>query len=113
MSMRDKTDTSVIRELGGRARQERLRRNLTQATVAERAGIGTATLKRLEDGNDVSLSTIVAVLRVLGGIDALDAILPTPLTSPLDAADTAKPQRQRSRPNAQQPSTGWVWGEDA
>jgi len=106
------TDSSVIRELGVRARQERLRRNLTQATVAERAGIGTATLKRLEDGNDVSLSTMIAVLRVLGGIDALDAILPTPPISPLDAQDSAKPQRQRSRPTTPQPSTGWVWGED-
>lgn len=111
--MHEMTDSLIIRELGSRARQERLRRNLTQAIVADRAGIGTATLKRLEDGNDVSLSTMIAVLRVLGGIDALDAILPTPTISPLAAPGALKPQRQRSRPTTQQPSTGWVWGEDA
>jgi putative transcriptional regulator len=44
------TDEAVLRELGERLSAARVSRNLTQAHVAEEAGISKRTLERLEAG---------------------------------------------------------------
>jgi transcriptional regulator with XRE-family HTH domain len=47
-------------------------RGLTQSQLADRAGIGARTLRRLEDGDGgVSLETLLRVLRALGVLDQL------------------------------------------
>ena len=47
------TDAAVLTELGGRLTRLRLERNLTQAQLAEQAGVSKRTVQRLESG-DVS-----------------------------------------------------------
>ena len=41
------TDEAVLSELGGRLAQVRLERNLTQAQLAEQAGVSKRTVERL------------------------------------------------------------------
>ena len=56
-----------LETLGGNIRLARLRRGLSSAMVAERAGISRQTLSSLENGaGSVSMSTWVQVLFVLG-----------------------------------------------
>lgn len=40
----------LVEEIGGRVRRERLRQNLSQHTLAERAGVSRLTVTRLEAG---------------------------------------------------------------
>lgn len=65
----------VLRELGRRTRRVRLARNETMAMVAERAGVGITTVQRLETGQGSSLESLIQVLRALGRLQALDALL--------------------------------------
>jgi transcriptional regulator with XRE-family HTH domain len=44
------TNEAILRELGSRLRRTRLDRNLNQAKLADEAGIGRATLQRIEEG---------------------------------------------------------------
>ena len=73
-------------DLGARVRALRKRRKMTQAQLAERAGISTRTLRSLEQGDDVQLSTLLRVLRALGVGDPVDGLLPSPDVSPLELA---------------------------
>ncbi len=58
---------SELKLLGSRIREARLCRNLTQALVAESAGVGRQTVIRIEDGEEgVAIGTYAAVLNVLG-----------------------------------------------
>jgi transcriptional regulator with XRE-family HTH domain len=66
------TDDQVLEKLGAELRRMRLERNLTQATVAERAGVDRTTVVKLEAGNANSLINLVQVLRALGRLDVLD-----------------------------------------
>ena len=75
-----------LTELGRRVRALRKRRKMTQAQLAERAGISTRTLRSLEQGDDVQLSTLLRVLRALGASDPVDGLLPSPDVSPLELA---------------------------
>jgi len=99
----DTTD-EILRELGARLRGYRLQQNVTTAELARRAGIGVATAARAETGRNTSMETIVKILRALGRLDGLDAILPEPLVSPIQLAARRGRQRQRARPRRVMPS---------
>jgi transcriptional regulator with XRE-family HTH domain len=59
-----------LRHLGARLREARLRRELTQKLIAERASISVHTLGRIEEGDvSVSIGSYAMVLQSLGLID--------------------------------------------
>ena len=85
-------------KLGEQARNLRLRQNLDQQTLAERAGVGLSALKNLESGKGATVKTLIKTLRALGRAQWLETLAPAVSISPLQMLK-AKPQRQRaSRP---------------
>ncbi len=74
----------IVRLLGSRFKEYRLRCNLTQREVAELSGIGLTTIHKFENGtaDNLSLSTFILLLKVVGQIDALDDLLPELPESP-------------------------------
>jgi transcriptional regulator with XRE-family HTH domain len=66
----------VIESVGEQVRQLRIAADMSQVDLAERANLGIATLRRLETGHDVSLSTLVAALRVLNRLEWFDGLDP-------------------------------------
>ncbi|GAA5004645.1 hypothetical protein GCM10023206_09070 [Acinetobacter puyangensis] len=49
-----KTSSEVVRLLCDRLRKERLNQQMTQAEVAQRAGVGVNTVSNLEAGKNIS-----------------------------------------------------------
>ena len=113
------TDTAILRELGARLAATRLERNLTQAALAEQAGVSKRTLERLESGEVATqLSGFVRVCRPLDLTERLDLLVPEPVPSPLAQMKLQGRQRQRAsgkraagtRGAADGPGT-WTWGQ--
>ena len=109
------TDETILRELGRRLSRARLDRNLTQHEVAARAGIGTATLERLEAGAPSKLPTLIRVLRALDLLEGLESLVPAGTgPSPLDLATRGRERRRarpaRSRPRPERPGRQ-PWGD--
>lgn len=101
------TDDQVIDELRERCRSERLAQNLSQGDLAERAGLSRGTVARFEnDSNTPGLETLVAILRVLGGLEALEHVLPP---RPIDPLSPGVPDRQRAtaRQFQARPNVDW------
>lgn len=96
MSSYGQSDKAVLRDLGQRLRQARLRRNYSQEQLAERAGLNRTTVSEYERGSSTSTLTLVQVLRALEMLDELAAFLPDPGPSPLDLARHQGQQRQRA-----------------
>lgn len=85
-------------ELGGRVRSERLRRNWTQQTLAERSGVSRWTVTRMEAGDSVALSNFLAVLVALGRSDDLDQVLRPAEAQTIEGfVGSAGPSRRRGR----------------
>ena len=88
----------LVRLLGSRFKEYRMRCNLTQKEVAEQSGIGLTTIHKFENGtaNSLSLSTFILLLRVVSQVNALDDVLPELPESPyLVRREEKKAQRIR------------------
>ena len=92
---------SVLRQLGGRLRAERLARNESQTRFAARIGVSVPTLRRMEQGDaSAQIGHWLTALTLLGRIADAEALL-APRYSLFDAAAQAeKPVRQRARRKA-------------
>jgi transcriptional regulator with XRE-family HTH domain len=111
------TDDALLAELGARLARTRLERNLTQAQLASEAGVGTATVERIEIGQGANLGSFVRVSRVLGLLDAWEQLVPEPLSSPLERLSLQGKQRRRAagaRARARPIDDGgpWTWGDE-
>ncbi len=87
---------AVLEEIGVRTRRERLNQNLTQETLAQRAGVSRRVVLDLERGKGCGLSSLIEILRSLRKLDQLDAFLPDPGISPLQLAKLRGHVRQRA-----------------
>ena len=61
-------DNLIQQELGARLKKVRKQLGYTQAQLADASGIGVATLRRIEDGNDSQLSSWIKLLTDLFNI---------------------------------------------
>jgi len=86
----------VLQELGYRIERLRLQRNQSLADLAEAAGVGTATLQRLETGKNAKLKTVIQVLRAMNRLGDLDNIIPEPEVSPFEISGKRKTPRRRA-----------------
>ncbi len=77
------TDSAVLQEIGARLERRRIDAELTQAQLAEEAGISKRSVERIEAGDSTDFVMLLRVLRVLKLIDALDQWLPDTPQSPL------------------------------
>ena len=109
-------DGSVLRELGERLTRIRLGRDLTQAVLAEQAGVSKRTVERLEAGEVATqLSGFLRVCRVLGLLERFDTLVPEPLPSPMAQLKLQGRKRRRAsgqKAGAPQPKK-WTWGNES
>lgn len=89
------TDNAIMKEIGRRFRELRLRKNVTQEELAGRTQTSISRIKSLESGKG-KLETMIAVLRELDGLDNLGIFLPDPGISPLQIAKMQGKKRQRA-----------------
>lgn len=110
-------------DLGSRIARIRLSRNIPQAALARESGASLRSIRRLEAGENVSLDTLLRVLRALGLGNRLAGALPDPDVRPVERIRHEGRERQRARggpavSKAPVNKTGvskasdWAWGED-
>lgn len=107
------TDDAVLAELGARIAGRRVEMQLTQAVVAEQAGIAKRTLERMEAGKTSQLATLVRVLRVLDAASGLDGLIPESGPRPMDLLKRKGKVRQRAsgRRAGKESAKPWRWDE--
>lgn len=84
MKIDELTPTStMLDELGRRLARARKEQDLSQPELAELAGIGVATLRRIETGSGGQLETWLKLLKALGMTSQIEMLLPETLISPM------------------------------
>lgn len=100
--MADYTEYSapeLVRMLGSRFKDYRLRANMTQKEVAEMAGLSTLTVYRFENGTvtNISLSTFLLLMKAVGCINDIENVMPEQPESPYLYKENKKMQRVRHK----------------
>ena len=108
------SDAAILAELGQRLARHRLNANITQAVVAREAGVARRTLSRAENGQPIDSQNLVRILRALGLLDGLNALLPAERPSPVAMAQQqgAVRERARGKPPAGDQSPDWRWPDE-
>jgi putative transcriptional regulator len=105
------SDEAILAELGERLARHRLNRNLTQAEVAREAGVARRTVSKVENGHVVDSRSLARILRALGLLGGLDALVASPRPSPVALAEGRGRVRKRARRRAgsADDSGEWTW----
>jgi transcriptional regulator with XRE-family HTH domain len=113
------SDETILSEIGKRITRRRLDLQLTQAEVAEQAGVAKRTVERIEAGGSSQMSNMIRVFRVLDLLSDLDHFLPKFEPRPLELLKRKNKIRQRASKSRRHRGTGtkdenepWTWGED-
>jgi transcriptional regulator with XRE-family HTH domain len=111
-------DAAVLQLLGERISGYRLNKNLTQAQLAEDAGVSSSTLNRMESGSSAQRNNSVRELRALHLLENISLLISKPATSPIQQVKLAGKTRQRARPvtsasGDNDQGTTWTWDAPA
>ncbi len=79
----ERSNLAILREIGQRLKEYRIRKNLQQKELATFAGISLDTVVRLEHGSPISMEKFIRVLRALDMLENFDLLVPEPPISPI------------------------------
>jgi transcriptional regulator with XRE-family HTH domain len=113
------SDAAILQEIGSRLLRRRIDANLTQAQLAEEAGISKRTLERIESGQGTDFVMLIRVLRALKLTDGLESLVADLPQSPIVLLKKQGRERKRvghprGRDNSTRPGKPagpWKWGE--
>jgi transcriptional regulator with XRE-family HTH domain len=108
-------DDAVLEELGRRLERRRLDLQLTQANLAEQAGVSKRTVERIEAGAAAQTLSLIRILRVLDLLQGLDQLIPKTGPRPMELLKLKKKERKRasSSRTPDQAGADWAWGDDS
>ncbi|MFT7679189.1 MAG: transcriptional regulator with XRE-family HTH domain [Planctomycetota bacterium] len=100
-------DEAILEELGTRLARTRKQQGRSQQALAQQAGIGVATLRRIEDGRDSQLGSWLKILKALGLESSIEGLLPASVASPRAEVLAGKPRRRSKRSKQ-----AFEWGDE-
>jgi len=106
-------DKAILAEIGERLARRRLDLQLTQADVAEQAGIAKRTLERIEAGHSAQMSSMIRIFRVLDLLPRLDDLIPDAVPRPMDLLKRKGRQRASKRRGSERSDKPWTWGDES
>ncbi len=105
------SDKAIIVTIGSYIRHQRLEQNRTQAQIAKDAGINRWTVSQIENGESITLASLIRILRVLDLVHLLSIFTIEETISPIAYArlQEKKKKRARSKPKAVDSSGDVEW----
>jgi len=102
-------ENEILKELGKRLARVRKQQGFSQTRLAEKAGLGVATVRRIELGQDSQMESWLKLMKSLQMISAIDALLPETYRSPMAEALSNTKSRRRKKTT---PSDS-IWGDES
>lgn len=101
------SDTAIVSKIGEFIKNERLNSNKTQAQLAEEAGINRWTISQIENGEAITMISLIQIMRALNILHLLEIFSIKQEISPIELAKQEQQKRQRARNNDNTKQSDW------
>ena len=103
------TDSAIVVAIGKYIKGQRLLQNKTQSNLATEAGVNRSTISQIENGEAITLLSLIQILRGLDLLHILDVFKIEQQISPIELAKIAQQKRQRasSKEDSEPSNTNW------
>jgi transcriptional regulator with XRE-family HTH domain len=103
-----KSDPAIVQEISTQLKRFRLKANMTQQELADRAGLFRSTISEIENGRIGSVLSLIQLLRGLNQLEVLDSFVVKDEISPMMVAEQqAKYRKRASHKNNPKPDSEW------
>lgn len=97
------SDHSIIASIGEFIKQKRLQELKTQSQIAKDAGLNRSTIVQIENGESITLASLIQILRVLNLLHLLDIFTIEDKISPMEYVKMKEKKRLRARKKNTEP----------
>ena len=87
----------ILRSLSRNCRLRRLEKNLSQKSLSKTSGVPLSTIQRFEHIGEISLASVVKIVRILGYAEDMMELIGKPKYSSLDEMVRINKNRNRKR----------------
>ena len=94
------SETQVGKRIGGKLKAIRLKRNITQQSLAEASSISLSSVKKVENGEIGSFDTLLRILRTLGMLESISALFEEEQLSPSEYYEMVNKAKKQTRKRA-------------
>lgn len=94
------SDTQLGKRIGGKLKAIRLKRNITQQSLAEASSISLSSVKKVENGEIGSFDTLLRILRTLGMLESISALFEEEQLSPSEYYEMVNKAKKQTRKRA-------------
>ncbi len=105
------SDNAIIAFIGEFIKQKRLLEDKTQLQLAKDAGLNRSTIVQIENGESITLSSLIQILRVLNLLHLMDIFILEDKISPMEYVKMKEKKRLRARKKNTEPDLnkeiGW------
>lgn len=106
-------DKTILGELGQRLARVRKQQGVTQTELAEEAGIGVATLRRIESGQSGQMDSWIKIMKALRMTASLEALLPENFDSPRAQVLSSKAYSRKNNQLREADAGRFKWGDES
>lgn len=104
------SDQDIMKNLASRFDALRLSKEVKDEEIIEKSGVSNVTISKFRSGKNITLKTFISLLRALGELDRLEALLPEGKEwSPLALRKPSPKKRVRSK---RKKSSSFTWGDE-
>ena len=95
-----RSNSQLTRLLGEKIKTVRLKRNVTQQSLADASSISLSSVKKVENGQIGSFDTLLRILRTLGMLESISALFEEEKLSPSEYYEMVNKAKKHTRKRA-------------
>lgn len=94
------SDTQLRMCIGRKIKSIRLKRNITQSSLAEAASISLSSVKKVENGEIGAFDILLRILRTLGMLESISSLIEEEQLSPSEYYEIVNKSKKKTRRRA-------------
>lgn len=94
------SDALLTKRIGEKIKAIRLKRNITQQSLADASSISLSSVKKVENGEIGSFDTLLRILRTLGMLESISALFEEEQLSPSEYYEMINKAKKQTRKRA-------------